>query len=202
MPSPTIYTVGYSTHEWASLVALLNTVPITAVADVRSHPTARLPQYRRENLAVGLRAEGVAYVFLGDQLGARRQEAECYVDGRADYERVAELPAFGDGIARLTEGVADYTVALMCAEREPLDCHRGVLIARVLQERGWRVRHLLADGTMEEHARTEERLVAQMGVDPLLDAGMDPRLLRERAYKERGREIAYRLPDLPGPVDD
>ena len=123
---------------------------------------------------------------------ARRDEPECYLDGRAVYDRVAELPVFRQGLERLERGAAEHVIALMCAEREPLDCHRTVLVARQLSARGWRVRHILADGSIEEHADTERRLVQQMGVDPLFDGALTEEELVERAYDERGREIAYR----------
>lgn len=190
-----IYTVGYSTHEWPAFLALLRGAGITAIADVRSHPQARLPSYRQENLAPALRAEGIAYVFLGDHLGARRVEPECYIEGRADYDRVAQLPAFREGIARLERGSADHKIALMCAEKEPLDCHRGVLICRTLVDEGWRVGHVLADGSVEDHRGTEQRMIAMVGVDPLLDAAVDPGELRRRAYHERGLEVSYHLPE-------
>lgn len=188
-----ILTVGYSTHEWPDFLALLRGAGVTAIADVRSHPTARLPSYRQENLAPALRAEGIAYVFLGDELGARRVETECYIDGRADYGRIETLPKFREGIARLERGAAEHTIALMCAEKEPLDCHRGVLISRVLSAESWQVGHVLADGSVEPHATTEDRLVEMVGVDPLLDgfAGRDK--LVTRAYSERGLQIAYSL---------
>lgn len=192
MSARSIYTVGYSTHEWPDFLSLLKAAKITAVADVRSHPTARLPHYRRENLSPRLRAEGIAYVFLGQELGARRVEPACYVDGRADYEQIEGLPAFGRGIQRLERGAAQHTIAMMCAEREPLDCHRGVLISHVLSVGGWRVRHLLADGRIEEHHDTEQRLINMMGVDPLIDSRADRAELLRRAYAERGQEIAYR----------
>ncbi|MEQ8846196.1 DUF488 domain-containing protein [Botrimarina sp.] len=191
-----IFTVGYSTHEWPGFLALLQRAGVTAVADVRSHPAARLPQYRQETLAPALRDAGIAYVFLGEELGARRVEPECYIDGRADYDRIARLPAFREGIARLQRGAELHTITLLCAEREPLDCHRGVLVSRVLSQAGWRVRHLLADGTVEEHAQTERRLVEWMGVDPLLDAAADPGELLRRAYFERALEVAYRPPGV------
>lgn len=191
--SLSLYTVGYSTHEWPDFFGLLKSVRITAVADVRSHPTARLEQYRRENLSPALRNAGIEYVFLGAELGARRDEAECYVEGRADYDRVARLPAFRRGIERLERGACEHTIALMCAEREPLDCHRGLLIARVLKREGWKVNHLLADGTIEPHGQTEERLVSLVGHDPLFDGKLSQETLVARAYTERGRELAYHV---------
>lgn len=194
MSNRLLFTIGYSTHEWPAFVALLRGSGVTAVADVRSNPSARLPQYRREQLAEGLKSEGIAYVWLGRELGARRDEPGAYVDGRVDYERVAMLPAFREGVARLERGVAEHTIALMCAEREPLDCHRGVLIARVLKAEEWDVRHLLADGSLEEHAETERRLVAIVGTDSLLDATTGYDSLLKRAYRERGLLLSYRRP--------
>ena len=187
----TIYTVGYSTHEWTDFLALLRGAKITAIADVRSHPTARLEQYRRENLAPELREQGIEYVFLGLELGARREEPDCYIEGSVDYGRVANLPAFREGIQRLERGVATHRIALMCAEREPLDCHRGLLIARVLKTEGWQVRHLLADGSVEKHTDTEQRLVEMVGLDPLFDGELNEVERTERAYIERGRDLAY-----------
>lgn len=188
---PAIYTVGYSIHEWADFLALLQGAKITAIADVRSHPTARLEQYRRENLAPELKDQGIEYVFLGHELGARREEPECYVDGSVDYGFVAKLPRFREGIERLERGAATHQIALMCAEREPLDCHRGLLIARVLKAEGWQVRHILADGTVEKHTDTEQRLVEMVGVDPLFDGELNEAERIERAYAERGRDRSY-----------
>ena len=181
---PTIYTVGYSTHEWETFLALLNQAGITAVADVRSHPNARLEQYRRENLSPALQREGIEYVFLGDELGARRSEAECYVDEKVDYELVAKVPAFLQGIDRLAEGAKQFRIAMLCAEKEPLDCHRGLLIARHLTELGWQVIHLLPNGTQETHKDTEQRMIEMVGIDPLFDGDLSHEQKLARAYRE------------------
>ena len=181
----TIYTVGYSTHEWADFLSLLKNAKITAVADVRSHPTARLEQYRRENLSPALRREGIEYVFLGDELGARREEEESYVDGRVDYELVARLPAFKKGIDRLKEGVKQYRIAMLCAEKEPLVCHRSLLIARHLKQLGWQVIHLHADGTEETHQDAEQRMISMVGIDPLFDGELSHEEKLDRAYREQ-----------------
>lgn len=192
MPGRSLFTIGHSNQAMADFLALLDRHGVTAVGDVRSNPYSRWTQFGRENLAGTLKDHGLRYVFLGDQLGARRTEAECYADGRADYERVAQLPAFLEGLARLERGSAEHVIALMCAEREPLHCHRGVLIARRLVDRGWRVRHILGDGSLEEHAATEQRMIDAMGVDPLLDAAAAHAELRRRAYTELGSSLAYR----------
>lgn len=190
-PSREIYTVGYSTQEWDTFLSLLQQAGITAVADVRSHPTARLEQYRREHLSPALRREGIEYVFLGDQLGARRTEDECFVDDRVVYRLVAKLPAFLAGIKRLEQGIQQFRIALMCAEKEPLDCHRGLLIAPHLKSQGWRVKHLLADGTVETLEETEKRLIQLAGNDPLFDGKLEHEEILGRAYSEWSLERTH-----------
>ncbi len=53
----------------------------------------------------------------------------------AGYDALAERPEFKEALARLIAGSADATLCLMCAEKEPLDCHRTVLVSRRLAER-------------------------------------------------------------------
>lgn len=193
-PRRHILTIGHSTHEWETFLGLLKQHRVTAIADVRSQPFSRLPQYNRDVLAAGLKNEGIKYVPLGRELGARRDETECYVDGQAAYERVAELPLFHKGIERLIKGVERFTIALMCAEKEPLDCHRTVLVCRHLRPHDLHIRHILADGTLEEHADAEKRLMKMMGITrELFEQDVTEQELIERAYEERGKQIAYRM---------
>lgn len=187
-----LFTVGHSTHEFPTFARLLTENGVSALIDVRSQPHSRLEHFRRADLSAALKAIGIAYVFLGRELGARREEPQCYVNGQATYENVSELPAFREGLDRIERLADSQIVALMCAEREPLDCHRSVLIARHLVKRGMNIKHILADGKLENHAHTEQRMVRLMGVDPLFDSATTEPELVERAYAERGREIAYR----------
>ena len=187
-----LYTIGHSNHEMADFVGLLTMHAVDVVADVRSQPYSRFEHFRREPLEMSLESHGIGYVFLGRELGARRDEVECYENDQVSFDRVAELPAFLGGIARLERGAVDHDIALMCAEREPLDCHRTVLVARHLAGRSIQVRHILADGSIEDHAVTEKRMVEAMGVDPLFDAACSRDELITRAYTERARQIAYR----------
>lgn len=188
-----IYTVGHSTHSLEEFMELLKRHGITAVADVRSQPYSRIDHFGKDALAAALKAEGIEYVFLGRELGARRDERECYEGAQAVYERIASLPAFRDGLARLERGAEKHVIAIMCAEKEPLDCHRTILVCRHLRGRGLRIRHILADGSVEEHEQTEQRLMKQMGVEAsLFEQDVTEQELIERAYDARGREIAYR----------
>src|SRR5438105_15629252 len=99
-----LYTIGHSDHELEAFVRLLARHGVEAVADVRSVPySRRTPQFDREGLRAALGQHGIAYLFLGDELGARRAESECYVGGKATYERIATMPRFRAGLERVRE---------------------------------------------------------------------------------------------------
>ena len=188
-----IFTIGYSNHSLDKFIELLRRHAVTAIADVRSHPYSRLPEFNREALKAVLRRNGIHYVFLGLELGARRDEKEAYVGVQANYERIAELPAFQSGVQRLREGAEMYAIALMCAEKEPLDCHRTILICRYLRRLGFEIDHILADGSLENHSTTEKRLLEITENTPtLFDHTMPSEERIEKAYDARGLEIAYR----------
>ncbi len=194
-----ILTIGYSLHEIGAFIDLLRRHGVDAVADVRSHPySKRLPDYSKADLQRALKAAGIQYVFLGQQLGARRSERECYVDGQARYELIARTPAFAEGIARLQAGAAKMTPCLVCAEKDPITCHRTVLVCRELARLGLDVRHILEDGRLELHGDAEKRLMLEEGFVPgqldIFGGGDDSHSLA-LAYEKRGLKIAYRETD-------
>ena len=156
----TVLTIGHSTHALEAFVALLRQHGVTAVADVRSAPYSRFnPQFNREPLAEALGSEAIRYVFLGDALGGRSDNPACYEDGRIRYDRVAATKSFRSGLARVVQGTARYRIALMCAEKEPLHCHRTLLVARALDEQGVDVAHIHADGRLEAQGEAMDRLL-------------------------------------------
>jgi uncharacterized protein (DUF488 family) len=173
-------------------VALLKSVSIMAVSDVRSHPYSRMnPQFNREPLKASLRAEGIKYVFLGRELGARSNDQSCYRNGQVQYALLAETELFKQGIDRVKKGAQSYRVALMCAEKEPLDCHRTILVARKLADQGISVKHILVDGRIEDHEHAIDRLVERLQV-PGNDMFRSRQEVLADAYARRGDEIAYR----------
>ncbi len=159
--SEILYTIGHSNGSIERLIGLLQQHSITAVADVRSQPYSRFnPQFNREVLAGSLKESRLEYVFLGNELGARSDDPQCYRDGKAQYGLMAETETFKRGIARLLKGSERFRVAILCAEKEPLACHRGILISRHLQATGRQVVHILEDGSLENHEATVGRLLA------------------------------------------
>ena len=156
-----LFTIGHSTQTWEQFLELLTRHRVEAIGDVRSSPySARFPQYNRDMLDRALRAANIRYVFLGDELGARRAERECYVDGVARYDRIARTAAFRAGLERVQTGVARFRLALMCAEKDPLECHRTILVCRQFRN-DLDIRHILSDGSLETHADAETRLIGR-----------------------------------------
>jgi uncharacterized protein (DUF488 family) len=159
----TIFTIGHSTHPRERFLALLEQPAITAVCDVRSVPYSRMnPQFNREDLKTSLLASDIAYVFLGKELGARSENPSCYDDGRVQYERLARTGLFRQGLERVQDGMKKYKIALMCAEKEPLECHRTILVARHLVALGIHVQHIHADGRLESHGEALNRLIKML----------------------------------------
>jgi uncharacterized protein (DUF488 family) len=187
-----IYTIGHSNHPLERFLGLLQPHGITAVADVRSTPYSRFnPQFRREKLQAALATVGIQYVFLGQELGARSQDPACYdSEGRVSYAKLARTELFRKGIARLRTGLADHRISLLCAEREPLECHRTILVARELVREGVEVTHILGDGSLESHEHALQRLAAslKLGAADLFSDSAD---LVEHAYDVQAARIAY-----------
>lgn len=186
-----VLTIGHSTHSLDAFLTLLRRHNVAVVADVRSAPFSRhTPQFNRDALRADLKAHGIRYVFLGKELGARSSDPSCYDNGRVQYGRLARTELFRSGVERVVRGADEYRVALMCAEREPLDCHRTLLVARSLVERGIEVQHILADGRVEPHGKTMERLLELAGL-PAGDLFRAREELMAEAMARQEARIAY-----------
>ena len=191
MTETRIFTVGHSTHALEDFVSLLQQHSVDAVADVRSVPYSRWqPQFNREDLTEDLKARGIAYVFLGKELGARSDDPKCYENGRVQYRSLAETPLFQSGIKRVRDGSRHKRIALMCAEKDPLDCHRTILVARELVANGVAITHILEDGSLEPHDETMKRLSEQLRL-PAQDLFFTADELEDRAYAAQEQRIAY-----------
>jgi uncharacterized protein (DUF488 family) len=192
MPSFDLFSIGHSNIPAERFAAMLQDAAVTAVADVRSVPNSRwFPWFSQKALAAQLAGIGIAYTGMGDTLGGRPRDGGLYRDGVADYEAMAREREFQTALDRLQGAVAHSRICLMCAEREPLDCHRCLLVARHLAARGLAIGHILHDGTIESHAATEQRLLALEGEDSgLFAAGQDDRLAA--AYRHRAHAVAFR----------
>lgn len=188
----TIFTIGHSTHSQEYFISLLTKHCITALCDVRSKPYSRMnPQFNREALEQALAAHSIEYRFLGKELGARSDDHNCYEGGKVRYTRLAETELFKRGLKRVVRGLKEgFHIAIMCAEKEPLECHRTILVARHLAALELNVDHILADGRLESHAATMSRL-ARMHNLPEEDMFRSREDLLAEAYSRQEERIAY-----------
>jgi uncharacterized protein (DUF488 family) len=186
----TLFTVGHSTHPIEPFIGLLKQHGITALADVRSHPYSRhSPQYSREALKTVLAREQITYVFLGKELGARSENPACYHQSKVQFDLLAKEPQFAIGLERLRTGMEHFRITLMCAEKDPLNCHRAVLVARQVYESGIPVEHIQADGRLEKHAEMEDRMLYNLKMFPdMLNSRED---ILVTAYRIWGDKVAY-----------
>lgn len=190
-----VLTVGHSNHSLEGFMALLLQHGVTALADVRSVPHSRRhPHFNRAALAAALTARGIDYVFLGRELGGRTRDPDLYEHGRVSYERIQRTEGFRAGIDRVLRGAGRHSIVLMCAEREPLDCHRTLLVARALDRRGLEILHIHADGRLERHADAMDRLVEKFDLHAEGDLFRGPRSRAElvaEAVTRQASKVAY-----------
>jgi uncharacterized protein (DUF488 family) len=183
--------VGHSNHPIEKFIGLLTANGISAIADVRSRPFSRRnPQFNKDRLAAQLAQHAIAYVFLGRELGARSEDPACYEDGRVQYARLAQASAFKAGIERVLSGAQKYRLALMCAEKEPLDCHRTLLVSCALHKLGVPIAHILADASVESQEQTMSRLIDMLGLSKV-DMFREHADLVAEACRLREQRIAY-----------
>jgi uncharacterized protein (DUF488 family) len=187
----TLYTIGHSNHSIVAFIDLLRQYGVTALGDVRSHPYSRYaPQFSRDALKTSLAEAGITYVFLGKELGARSPNPACYRQGKVQYDRLALEPSFADGLERVRQGMERFCLALMCAEKDPLDCHRALLVARRLYETGIAVSHIRADEPLESQQDMESRLLALCKL-PEGDMFKERDEFLTEAYAIQGERVAY-----------
>lgn len=203
-----LFTIGHSNYKIDAFITLLKKHKISAVADVRSHPYSRfLPHFNQSALQQILLKQHIHYVFLGRELGARSDNPKCYVDGKAVYEKIAKTDEFNRGIQRILQGLVKHKISLMCAEKDPLTCHRAVLVCQYIRHFDININHILKGGDLESHGQLEERMLAKHGL--LESSGEQEKQAQlslfdqqnsilatkeenlEKAYRLQGNEIAY-----------
>jgi uncharacterized protein (DUF488 family) len=187
-----VYTIGHSTRPFDEFLSLILGNSVDVIADVRSQPYSQLnSQFNKDPMADKLLRHGIKYVFLGKELGARTSDYNCYVNGRVNYDRLSQTGTFREGLKRVLEGVSKgYRVALLCSEKEPLVCHRAILVSRHLARLGARIRHIVEADRVEDHDIAMTRLIGMLGLNELTFT-RDYREVVDLAYELQGERIAF-----------
>jgi hypothetical protein len=198
MDKPTIYTIGHSTHQLDYFLELLKTYSVSCIIDVRSIAASSYnPQYNQEPLSNFLKNNKVAYLHFAEEFGARHRDPDLLdEDGKVDFEKVRKSWNFKRGVERLWQGIEKhFTIALMCSESDPLDCHRFSMISLALEKDGFEVKHILKDKTIKSNSDLEKELLKKYDkkipkpdiFTPNVSVGEQLRV----AYELRNKDIAY-----------
>ena len=197
-PSNTsFFTIGHSSLELNEFLKHLIAHQIKIVCDVRSRPASfRFPQFNREPLEACLAAAGIKYEFLGESLGGRPSDPRAYhADGLVNYEERRKAADFRAGIAQALKLSRASNIVLMCAEEDPLQCHRFLMICPALLECGVTPLHIRRGGSLESQREAEDRLLKSNDL-AAFDSGSLFVSEREAALKDalrrQARAFAFR----------
>ena len=161
-PNASIYTIGHSRHAIDAFIALLKQSRIKRVVDVRGEPYSRHnPQFNRERLAGSLEVEGIDYTWGGRYLSGRPGNARFYgPGGEVLWDEIAASREFRGALDSLAADAQSCRLALVCAEEDPMRCHRRFLLTPPLLRRRVEVLHLRGDGRVEPESALAGREVA------------------------------------------
>jgi uncharacterized protein (DUF488 family) len=191
MSTPKIYTIGHSNHEIETFINLLKTAKIDMIVDVRSAPFSKMyPHFNRDTLESVLKDNKIGYLFLGDLIGGRSRNRSDYENGQVVYSRLASKDDYQATIKRVLDGSAKFQIALMCSEKEPLDCHRTLLVSQSISDLGVEVAHIHADGKIESQSDVLNRLLRNYNLDAPDLFGVETDRLQEALLKQE-KKIAY-----------
>jgi len=192
-----VFTIGHSNQEAGEFLSLLISHGVQTLCDVRSRPGSfRFPQFNREPLEALLASAALRYEFSGEALGGRPADPRAYYsDGRVDYAARRKSPEFTAGIDRLVELSRATSIVLMCAEEDPLQCHRFLMICPELLARGVVPVHIRRGGILESHLDAEDRLLELHGRTAFATGSLfvsERELAIEEALQLQAREFAFR----------
>jgi len=195
---PIIYTVGHSNHTADYFLELLKAFGVNCLVDVRSIAASTYnPQFNREPLQAYLKNNDIAYLHFAEEFGARHSDPDLLdEEGKVDFGLVRRSWQFKNGVERLWQGInKGYSMALMCSEAEPFDCHRFSMISVALEKEGFDVNHILKDKTLTTNARLENQLLKKydkkIPKPTVFEPDVTPADQLKAAYRLRNKDIAY-----------
>jgi len=193
-----LFTLGHSAMQAPVLLNTLQHFGVDLVIDVRSSPRSlRFPHFDREELEGTLRSRGIRYLFLGEELGGRPEDPKAYrSDGVVDYRARRKSVSFQRGLERVLEELTRHDLALLCAEEDPLTCHRFLMIGPELVALGIEPRHIRKGETLETQGEAEDRLLTTQKMAAVAGASLfseDRQSALESAYMEQSKKCAFRV---------
>ena len=201
---PMVSTIGHSNHPPEVFINLLVRHGVDEVIDVRSAPYSRYaPHFNHDQVQLMVEDIGIGYTYLGGELGGRPADRSCYdAYGRVLYDRVAATDSFDDALRRVMRVADENRLVLLCSEKEPLECHRTLLVARALADRGFDVAHILADGSLESHDDAMSRLLDLHKLPQHGDMFRSRTDVISEALTKQANKFAYLTSDMSAANDE
>lgn len=186
-----IFTIGHSNLDISDFINLLLANKIELVVDVRSAPYSKLyPHFNRNPLEVSLTKNFIKYIFLGDSVGGRSNNLKDFSKGRVVYKKIAEREEYVSSINMIIQNSSKYRIVLMCSEKEPLECHRTLLISRSIETHRVKILHIHRDGQIESQSEAIQRLLKIWKLDSPNLFGEDAERIDE-AFTKQESKYAY-----------
>jgi len=198
----TIYTIGHSNHDIDFFLELLESQEINCIVDVRSIPASKYnPQFNQKPLSAFLKNNGIAYMHLGEEFGARQTDEKLLDEnGCVNFAWFRKTRAFQDGVERIDMGLdKGFKIALMCSEGNPLECHRFSMISGYLEEIEISVQHILKDKSLLSNQALEQQLLKKfkkkIPQPSLFDPNVDEKAQLKAAYQLHNQWIGWKPKD-------
>lgn len=196
-----VFTIGYTSFEIDKFIQILKKFNITCLIDVRSFPKSSYYKYFDDNnLSRLLKENNILYRNYKEEFGARQENKDFYnKDGYLDFNVFANSEQFNQGIDKIKKAQAmGYVVCLMCAEKDPINCHRTILIARNLDKKGFEVEHILATQETCSQKDIDKRLLDdffpnRQQISLFADNNLSEEEQIEKSYQLKNQEIGFKL---------
>lgn len=195
-----IFTIGYTTFPYEEFIRQLKKNKITCLIDVRSVPkSSYYVEYNKELLEVNLLKEGILYRNYAFEFGARQNDKKLYPNGYLDFDLFSKTDQFRQGIEKINKGKHyDQTFVLMCAEKDPFNCHRCILIGRAFRDEGYKVNHIVVNGDIITQEDIDKRLIDhyypnRQQLSLFSEENLSTKEMLDNAYKKRNADIGYKI---------
>ena len=193
-----VFTIGYAAFNIDDFIEILKSHKISHLIDVRSNPVSEYYQdYNSFNLEPELKQHNIIYENLALEFGARQENKEFFSEGGfVDFEKFTQSDQFKKGLAKIKKGLElGYNFVLMCAEKDPINCHRSIMIGYAMQKNGIEVLHIMHDGQLQPQGEIDKILLELYFSDRnqlnLFIKSSDEQELIEQAYKKQNAKIGY-----------
>ena len=193
-----IYTIGYSSFNVDEFISILHRHNIDVIVDVRSLPfSSRFDSYNKENIYFKLKTENIGYLFFGKEFGARPDDRYLYTNNRVDFNKIINSKNFISVYHRILNGIKNYNICFMCSEKDPIDCHRSILITNFIKNNinDISITHILPD-KLETQEQLDNRIIDIYNKVSYKNSLFNNNLqnnIKLDAYKYIENKIAYRI---------